>query len=229
VSAAPEIEIPRVYGVIYAEDFDDVTDADAVPQADSAIAPVDEGPHITVDDVLHAEQRGRAEGFDAGVEHALNSREVAASERQTALLEELCTGLVGAQERCAETVRAQAGVLADEIIEAIGTLLPTLYARFGEVEMMAVTDVILSSLTRHVRVQMRVSAEASAMMMQYGSKHFPGRDLAIVSDDSMAAGDIRLDWAEGHAQRDHRDICDAVCAALTTAHAAWNKRQNHDA
>jgi len=214
---------PHIYGVIYAEDFDDISPTQHETSGDLPPEPVEIVSPLTIDDVVQAEQRARAEGFEAGVEHALTSEEMAAAAKQTLMLETICTQLIAQQEMLAALQGEQIRRITNDIIEALETLFPDLCARFGDAEAVSVADGVLNVLARHLTVEIRVAPAAAARMEAYLASTYPERDMNIISDETMGFGDVRLNWPDGYAMRNHTEIADAILSSLVAANAKPTK------
>ncbi|GBQ62616.1 hypothetical protein AA103196_0355 [Ameyamaea chiangmaiensis NBRC 103196] len=219
MSAGFGTERERILGVIYAEDFDEPARPHQ-PPAETRPPPAEPlSAQLTLEDLVQAEQHGRAEGFAAGQEQA--SRDLLLkheTERHAALLrlennvDTLCATLSAAIEE-------RARFLSRSALDAIGQLLPTVQAMFGDVEMLAVNDAVLSGLREDMRIELHVSAASADTLRRHCARTWAGRELPVVVSETMADGDILLLWPGGQAVRSGQTIVRQIIDTLNQSNA----------
>jgi flagellar assembly protein FliH len=149
-----------------------------------------------------AESQAYRNGFAAGLAQAKND----AAQRTTAALgviadamDRLNKGLAGIETRLeAEALQVSIAVAAK--------LAPELIAREPLAEISALSTDCFSQLVKAPHVVVHLSAEiyeaAKTRLDEIAGAHgFEGR-LVVLSDSAMAAGDCRIEWADGGVSRD---------------------------
>jgi flagellar assembly protein FliH len=169
-------------------------------------------------DLLQAHEDGYADGFANGKAAA----EAAATARLAATLERLADQLEYIVQSAADTAaRQREGVI--EIGAAIARkLLPDLSRRQGTAEAEAMMSAVITELIDEPRMVIRVADEdldalserIDAVAQRRG---FAGK-VVLLAEPSVAAGDCRIEWADGGVERDSarlwNDIDQAVVRLL---------------
>lgn len=157
---------------------------------------------------------GRAEGYAQGkaeIEAQTNARLANATERLAAGVGQLLA------ERAAGNAMRQDQPL-HLALAIVRKLMPELARRGGIAEVEGLVRACLMELLDEPRMIVRVAPDlADAVREQVGamaaSRGF-GTRLVIVDEPAMAAGDCRLEWAEGGAERDTARLLNDIDAAL---------------
>jgi len=169
-------------------------------------------------DLLQAHEDGYADGFANGKAAA----EAAVTARLSATLERLADQLEYIVQSAADTAaRQREGVI--EIGAAIARkLLPDLSRRQGTAEAEAMMSAVITELIDEPRMVIRVADEdldalserIDAVAQRRG---FAGK-VVLLAEPSVAAGDCRIEWADGGVERDSarlwNDIDQAVVRLL---------------
>jgi flagellar assembly protein FliH len=176
-------------------------------------------------DLLQAHEDGYADGFANGKAAA----EAAATARLSATLERLADQLEYIVQSAVDTAaRQREGVI--EIGAAIARkLLPDLSRRQGTAEAEAMMSAVITELIDEPRMVIRVADEdldalserIDAVAQRRG---FAGK-VVLLAEPTVAAGDCRIEWADGGVERDSarlwNDIDQAVVRLLGAGgHAA---------
>ncbi len=176
-------------------------------------------------DLLQAHEDGYADGFANGKAAA----EAAAAARLSATLERLADQLEYIVQSAVDTAaRQREGVI--EIGAAIARkLLPDLSRRQGTAEAEAMMSAVITELIDEPRMVIRVADEdLDALSDRIDTiaqrRGFAGK-VVLLAEPSVAAGDCRIEWADGGVERDSarlwNDIDQAVVRLLGTGgHAA---------
>ena len=169
-------------------------------------------------DLLQAHEDGYADGFANGKAAA----ETAVTARLTATLERLADQLEYIVQSAADTAaRQREGVI--EIGAAIARkLLPDLSRRQGTAEAEAMMSAVITELIDEPRMVIRVADEdLDALSDRIDTiaqrRGFSGK-IVLLAEPSVAAGDCRIEWADGGVERDSarlwNDIDQAVVRLL---------------
>lgn len=176
------------------------------------------------EDLERARAEGYAAGREAGQREVRQSLEQASSEAVDRVAKEL-SGLVEALAHAQERQHT----LAMRIALAIERkLFPRMVEKHGPAEIEAVVSECLDHLRSEPRIVVRVADQlldrmkdkVSALAERHG---FEGR-LVFLAEESLGSGDVRVEWADGGAERDGdwlwRQIDEAVERALDGPAAA---------
>ncbi len=187
-------------------------DLDFATGASPGDRPVSHAEHALK--LADAESRGFRDGYAAA-----ENEKVAEAERRTALafeqigdrLGRLANGLGGVENR----IKAEAAEVA---VAVARKLAPALIARepLAEIEALATDCLRQLVATPHVAVRINDALQPLAHQKLEQIAHdrgFEGR-LIVIGDPDIAAGDCRVDWADGGLNRDLAAIDKAVTAAI---------------
>jgi flagellar assembly protein FliH len=169
-------------------------------------------------DLLQAHEDGYADGFANGKAAA----EAAAAARLAATLERLADQLEYIVQSAVDTAaRQREGVI--EIGAAIARkLLPDLSRRQGTAEAEAMMSAVITELIDEPRMVIRVADEdLDALSERIDTvaqrRGFAGK-VVLLAEPTVAAGDCRIEWADGGVERDSarlwNDIDQAVVRLL---------------
>jgi len=168
----------------------------------------------TEEELNQARQDGLAAGRKAGQQAAEDSLE-----RQVA------QALTSMTQQIAELSKAQAAALerqGREAIEAALTIVRKLYPRLaqahGMAEIEAVVGESLSRLRNEPRVVVRVADPlldaVNERVTELAAKAgFEGK-IVLIAQDDLQAGDVRVEWADGGAERDSRTLWQQIDAVI---------------
>lgn len=186
--------------------------------AASKPAPVVEQPppeeKFTRAELEAARQRARAEGHQAGFTEA--SEAVAA--REAAALEALGKGiaaLIASQDAMALETQRQA-IAALRLI--VAKTLPALAAKGAFTEIEAFANKCLLEAINEPRVVLRVGTEVYESVRDQlddaaAAAGYTGR-IVLLADETLAAGDARVEWADGGIERKLAEQLNEVDAAM---------------
>lgn len=165
-------------------------------------------------DLLQAHEDGYADGFANGKAAA----EAAVNARLTATLERLADQLEYIVQSAADTAaRQREGVI--EIGAAIARkLLPDLARRQGTAEAEAMLSAVITELIDEPRMVIRVADEdLDAMAERIDTiaqrRGFAGK-VVLLAEPSVAAGDCRIEWADGGVERDSARLWNDIDLAV---------------
>ncbi len=186
---------PSVFGVLYAEDFDEDGEAPAVPDQPASEPEIIE-PMFTAAEVEAVRAEARAAGR-VEAEHGL-----AAS--RTHMLGLLAAGMSESRAAAAEVAEEVAGGVARCMLSALTACLPALCEKHGPAELRALTRIVLPAMLDEPRITVRVHPHMLAVMEQ----EVAALDIEVVErvhfkpTDAVALGDVRISWTDGSVVRD---------------------------
>ena len=163
-------------------------------------------------------ERARAEGFGAGREAALQQARLQAEEALVRTEQRVSDSLEALLRQWTATERR----LVEEATEATGLMLrklfPVLAKTAGLAEIEALIGDCLTRVREEPRIVVRVAAEQiEAITARIGAvtaqRAYEGK-VVVIADDSLAAGDALVEWADGGAQRDSARLMTAMDAAI---------------
>lgn len=162
-------------------------------------------------------QAGREEGLEAGRNDAAAAADRALAEALETLGTELST-LRGALEAAGEQRSREAAEVA---LKLVGKLFPALARRHGLNEAEAVVVDALERMREEPRVVVRAGDALVEKLRQRVDGiaercGFSGK-VVLLGDDALGDGDVRVEWADGGAERDTARLWQEVEAALRHA------------
>jgi flagellar assembly protein FliH len=185
-----------------------------------------EKPTITM--VEHERRRADAEsqayrqGFNAGEQQAHQE----ATKRMADALSVIADGL-GRLDSALTAIETRLETDAVEVAVAVAAkLAPALVAREPFAEIAALATECFHHLVSTPLVTVRIAADihevAKAKIEEIARTHgFDGR-LAVISDESLAPGDCRVEWADGGIIRDHTATASTIDETVARYIAARN-------
>lgn len=199
-----------VFGVLYAEDFDE---ADAAPMpAGPAAEPEIIDPTFTLAEL----EAARAEAREEGERRALQDRRTNAAQASAEALAALAATTSEAREEARLFAEAAAEALSRTALSLLSGALPALCSRHGEGEVRALVRQLLPMLAREPRAVIRVNPHSLP-----GVQHeLAGADpelaarITLIPTDALLPGDLRASWDEGALTRDSAAIQAAMQRAL---------------
>ena len=202
----------RAARVLFAEDFDGlegVTVIEAPPEPEVIV------PAFTAADREIIRERAYAEGRAAAAVEAQAAHRLAVQDA----LAGIETALRTLDEEQADAALRHAEDVARLLLDTLFTLLPALCARHGETEVRAVARAVLPALAREPAVTVRVHPELAAAVQHEIAQLDPefARRVSLIAVETVARGDVRVGWADGHAVRDTGLAWRQVAAALSQA------------
>lgn len=198
-----------VFGVLYAEDFDE---ADAPLPAGPAAEPEIIDPTFTLAELDAA----RAEGCREGERRALLDRRTSAALASGAALAALAAAMGGAREEARRIAEAAAEALSRTALSVLGGALPALCSRHGEGEVRALVRQLLPMLAREPRAIVRLNPHTLPGVQQElaGADPELAARITLIPADALLPGDLRASWDEGALTRDSAAIQAAMQRAL---------------
>jgi flagellar assembly protein FliH len=169
-----------------------------------------------------AESQAYREGFTAGQEQAHQE----ATQRMADALSMIADGL-DRLDGALTAIETRLETEAVEVAVAVAAKLsPALIAREPFAEIAALATECFHHLVSTPLVTVRIAAEIhETAKMQIEeiarTRGFDGR-LAIISDESLAPGDCRVEWADGGIIRDHTATTSAIDETVARYIAARN-------
>lgn len=203
---------------LFETSFDASADA---PAAESNQSPA--AKHSDAD-LERARAEGLAAGREAGQREALQSLEHASNQA----LDGIGAQLRALIEASAEAREAQHRLSIEVAHRIVRTLFPRMMEKHGSAEIDAIIGDCLDHLREEPRVVVRVADRlldtvkdrVTALAARVG---YEGR-LVFLAEDSLGPGDVRVEWADGGAERHGewlwREIDAAVDRALNRSPAA---------
>ena len=169
-----------------------------------------------------AESQAYREGFRAGQEQAHQE----ATQRMADALSTIADGL-DRLDGALTAIETRLETEAVEVAVAVAAKLsPALIAREPFAEIAALATECFHHLVSTPLVTVRIAAEihetAKTQIEEIArTRGFDGR-LAIISDESLAPGDCRVEWADGGIIRDHTATTSAIDETVARYIAARN-------
>lgn len=156
---------------------------------------------FTEDDLVAARREGQEAGFQMGLEQAKRQHEAQVAAAMTAAAEML-GGIQRAVAADLETIRADATQVA---LSAATRLAPALIAEQPLTELMEMVAECLRQMPTEPRVVIRVAEplveSLEAHVAELGRTTGFAGQLVLIGEPDMAAGDARVEWADGGAER----------------------------
>ncbi len=185
--------------------FDTAFDAE-LQKAGRAVQDPPGRQSFTADDLGEARTEGFAAGRTAGLEEAAQAIEHAAGEALVTIAERL--GTMAAQ--LAETCEGREQQAVETAVLLLGKLFPELARRNALTEVEALIDQCLAQLRQEPHVVIRI---ADALLDPLRDRleeittkaAFDGK-VVLLADDAVAPGDVRVEWADGGAERDSQRL-----------------------
>ena len=169
-----------------------------------------------------AESQAYREGFTAGQEQAHQE----AAQRMADALSMIADGL-DRLDGALTAIETRLETEAVEVAVAVAAKLsPALIAREPFAEIAALATECFHHLVSTPLVTVRIAAEIHETAKEQieeiaRARGFDGR-LAIISDESLAPGDCRVEWADGGIIRDHTATTSAIDETVARYIAARN-------
>jgi flagellar assembly protein FliH len=179
-------------------------------------------PEIVVPTFSLAEfEAAREEAWNDGKAAALTAAEAEHWAAVRGAMATMIARLDAARDELTRQAEASAEALTQLLIGLLGTLFPSLCARFGPGEVSDVLKTVLPILRLEPRAVIRVPPSLVPAIRDVIADS--GSDLSdrieIVADETLVPGDIRVAWQRGHAVRDVRALWAEIGDAL--GQAGW--------
>jgi len=197
-------------GILYVEDFD----APAAPEPPPVPVPVPAivAPLISPEDVERAREAGR----QAGLSEARAEESAVQAELRTAALAAIGDALGSARADAARIAHAMADELAATLLALLQAALPAASDNLAAGEITALVAALLPGLRREpsaaICVHPSLLGDISSSLQTLWPDH--GGRLAVMPDEALARGDVRVSWEDGEARRDTRALWQSVRTAL---------------
>lgn len=163
-------------------------------------------------------ERARKQAFEQGVEAGIEQARASYEAEMAALFAELAgqvRTMIGERQALAEELRCEAARLA----HAIATrLAPRLMRAHPLTEIEAMVGDCLAERHGEPRIVIRVSEDQldglRARLEQMAEQHGLADALMLRADPDIGAGNCRVEWQDGGAERDVEKILEAAAAAV---------------
>lgn len=173
------------------------------PPAAPVAAEKEPEPTFSEEDVAKA----RDDGFTAGKEAGQKAAEELIERDVAQALTHVTQQLAELGKVQAESVERRSREAVETALSIIRKLFPNLAAKHGLAEIEAVIGECLTRLRGEPRIVIRVAdalldavnERATALAAKAG---FEGK-LVLIAQDDLQAGDVRVEWADGGAERDN--------------------------
>ena len=194
-----------------------VRDAKARAAAEAAAAAEPPPPTFSEEDLAVARESAFAEGKAAGLAEA--------EQAQSKRLADLVSGLPQHLESLAAMITEQEDQRRRDALEAAVTVVRKLYPKLasghGLDEIRAVVDSCLERLRDEPRLVIRcadgdLDALKAAISASAARSGFEGK-LVFLVDESIAPGDVRVEWADGGAERHQADLWKEIDTIIARA------------
>ena len=197
-------------GILYVEDFggDPCTRESAISADEPAAA-----PSVTQVDLEFARAEGRAEGLRCALADAAHTR----AQLETAALQSLADSLGSARVAIERVAADHAGACVRALLAMMSAAVPAAMARYAEVEMQAMLDVLLPGLACEPELRVRTHPDLANIVREHLGERLPteGIILSVVADTRCGLGDVEVSWQHGRARRDCNAIWQAIRSAMT--------------
>ena len=159
-------------------------------------------PSFSADDLAEAKNEGFAAGRSAGLEEAASAAEHAASQALVAIAERLET-MAAQLVQSGEDRERQA---VETAVLLLGKMFPELSQRNALDEVVALITRCLAQLNDEPRVVIRIADALLDPLRERldevaAKTAFDGK-VVLLADEALAPGDVRVEWADGGAERD---------------------------
>ena len=181
--------------------FDTTFDAEA-QQAAEATKDGTPPPSYSAEDLAEAREQGFADGRSSGLEEAAQSTEQTAAQALVAIasrLEEMT-------EQLARTCEDRERQAIETAAMLLRKLFPELARRHALTEVMASIGHCLEQLRDEPRVAVRIADQLLDPLRERldslaANAAFDGK-IVLLADEALSIGDVRVEWADGGAERD---------------------------
>ena len=181
-------------------------------------------PVFTEEDLALARQEAFQQGLLQGQQEGLTQAAASQQNAQNEALTRIAELMRELQQNAKHQKLKAEEVAVATALAVIGKMLPT-YSRkhgFGEVESLIRT--CLQNLQEEPRIVIRVAdslldslqEKITAITANIG---FDGK-VVLLADDELAPSDIRIEWADGGAERDSRRLWQEINAIMSHVHSA---------
>ena len=196
---------------LFDTEFDPNSTEDLSPSATARAKPK---PQYTDEDLAAARGEGQQAGFELGVQHTLGEIEKSAADALQRIAEHIAH--IGAtHERAIVNIRAEAARLAFNIADRLAAGLIE-REPMGEIENLI--GECLERLQAEPRIVVRVAENLveplhERIALLSTSAGFGGK-IVLIGEPQMTAGDCRVEWPDGGAERDMAALMSDVDEAV---------------
>ncbi|MDT7952288.1 MAG: FliH/SctL family protein [Acetobacteraceae bacterium] len=197
---------PHLFGILYAEDFDDPEPKQAREEhTPSAAPPV---PTITQADVTAA--------CEAAVLAARKEWERGRAQKHVDAIAALAPLLTAIKEAAENSALAAAEGTVTTILSMIAGLLPEFSRAHGAAEVRTLLNRLLPTIRSQTRISVRVHPDLVALIERDVAMLEPAQAALIdVAAASLEPGDVKVSWENGSMNRNSSQIITAVQDALS--------------
>ncbi len=215
---------------LFDKDFDYEADLEAKARAEAErrarepepeVEPDPPAPTYSQEELAAAQDAARMDGWNAGFAAGEEQTRNHAEEALTAATTRVAAGLETLLARTGEAESRRDREALTTAVRLVEKLFPALAAREGLNEIEALLSEALHRLHEEPRVVVRV-ADALLDPLRHrmdaiGAKAgYPGKTI-LLTDDTMPEGDVRVEWADGGAERDTERLWREVGEMLARA------------
>jgi flagellar assembly protein FliH len=196
--------------VLFAEDFEEDGTVIEVPPE-----PEITEPHFSAADLESARRASWEEGRLAGHAEAEAGQSALVARSLAAIAE----ALRNAEKEAQAVAEEAADAISRLVMECLATALPALCADYGEGEVRALMQIVMPGLEQQPDIAIRVHPHLLGPVQQELGRFDPDlrARVRLVPTDAMAAGDVRIAWQDGYAQRDAGRLRDEISEILASA------------
>jgi flagellar biosynthesis/type III secretory pathway protein FliH len=154
---------------------------------------------------------GREEGFRAGLEEGHRVAEQTRQALATETLARLSAGLDATAREASAVMEGAADAVAASVLDALATALPSLTELIGAAEAARFATALLPCLSEHLRVEVFVAPD---LVEEVAALLALEQRATVLADLTLAAGDVRLRWRDGIAERRAAAAREAILDAM---------------
>ena len=156
---------------------------------------------FSAEDVLEVRDLAYGEGYEEGMRDGAAKAAEAQEALKTDMLERLASSLQARTRQHQEGLDIIAASMSQILVEAIEKLLPVYLKKHGAEEILGVFQSCIGNVQNISRITVRVHADCSDEFERELVEIARSRDfdklLSVERDESLAPGDIEIDWGTG--------------------------------
>jgi len=161
-------------------------------------------------------ETARSGAWDEGYATASEAANTAAARAAGQALANIADQIAAANNAMQATAEQSAEAIARLVMAGFAAAFPALCARHGGAEVNAILRMVLPALYQEPKITVRANPSTVAAITRLIADLDPELEprVHLVSTDAMAAGDVRVTWSEGGANRDTATLWDAIEGVL---------------